>query len=57
MEVESGLKLPAYTDTVIMMDDVSLYMTSFMSRFKKFKVDEISIDEEDDICTKPKKCV
>ena len=33
------------------MDDMSLSIVDFMSRFEKFKVDEISIDEaEDDIC-------
>jgi len=41
-----GLKLPDYTDTEILMDDLTLSPTEFMS-----KVDEISIDEaEDDIC-------
>ena len=33
------------------MDDLTLSLTEFISRFEKFKVDEISIDEaEDDIC-------
>ena len=33
------------------MDDFSMSMTDFMSRFEKFKVDEVSIeDAEDDIC-------
>ena len=33
------------------MDDISLAIIEFMSRFEKLKVDEISIDEaEDDIC-------
>ena len=51
MDIESGLKLPAYTDTEIIMDDESISVIDFMSRFEKFKVDEISIDEaEDDIC-------
>ena len=51
MEVESDLFLPTYTDTEILMDDMSLSIVEFMSRFEKFKVDEISIDEaEDDIC-------
>ena len=51
MEVESDLFLPAYTDTEILMDDMSLSIVEFMSRFEKFKVDEISIDEaKDDIC-------
>ena len=40
IEVESDLILPIYTDTEIMMDDVSLYNVDFMSRFEKFKVDE-----------------
>ena len=35
----------------ILMDDISLSIVEFMSRFEKLKVDEISIDEaEDDIC-------
>ena len=51
MEVESDLILPIYTDTEILMDDISLSIVEFMSRFEKLKVDEISIDEaEDDIC-------
>ena len=51
MEVESGLILPIYTDTELMMDDFSLSNVEFMSRFEKFKVDEMSIDKaEDDIC-------
>ena len=51
MEVENGLKLPVYTDTEILMDNLTLSPTEFTSRFEKFKVDEISIDEaEDDIC-------
>ena len=51
MEVESDLILPIYTYTEILMDDISLSIVEFMSRFKKLKVDEISIDEaEDDIC-------
>ena len=45
MDIESGLKLPAYTDTEIIMDDESISSIDFMSRFEKFKVDEISIDE------------
>ena len=33
------------------MDDFSISLTEFMSRFEKFKVDEVSIeDAEDDIC-------
>ena len=51
MEVESGWKLPDYTDTEMLMDDMGLSLVGLMSRFKKFKVDEISIDgAEDDIC-------
>ena len=51
MDIETDLKLPSYTDTEIMMDDCSLSMIEFMSRFEKFKVDEVSIGEaEDDIC-------
>ena len=51
MEVESDLILPIYTDTEILMDDISLSIVKFMSRFEKLKVDEISTDEaEDDIC-------
>ena len=51
MEVESGWKLPDYTDTEILMDDMGLSLVDFMSRFENFKVDEISIDDaEDDIC-------
>ena len=51
MEVESGWKLPDYTDTEMLMDDMGLTLVDFMSRFEKFKVDEISIDDaEDDIC-------
>ena len=43
MEVESDLILPIYTDTEFMMDDISLCNVDFMSRFEKFKVDEVSI--------------
>ena len=51
MEVESDLILPIYTDADIMTDDISLFNVDFMSRFEKFKVDEVSTDEaEDDIC-------
>ena len=51
MDIETDLKLPIYTDTKIMMDDCNLSMIEFMSRFEKFKVDEVSIGEaEDDIC-------
>ena len=51
MEIESDLKLPKYTDTEVMMDDKRISLTEFMSRFDKFKVDEVSIkDAEDDIC-------
>ena len=48
MEVESDLLLPIYTDTGIMMDDINLSNVDFMSRFEKFKVDEVSIDEAED---------
>ena len=55
MEVESDLKLPAYTDTEIMMDNANISVIEFMSRFEKIRVDEISIDEaQDDICFKAK---
>ena len=51
MDIETDLKLPSYTDTEIMMDDCNLSMIEFMSRFEKFKVDDVSIGEaEDDIC-------
>ena len=51
MEIENGLKLPVYTDTEVLMDELTLSPTEFMSSFEKFKWDEISIDEaEDDIC-------
>ena len=51
MEIESDLKLPKYTDTEVMMDDKRISLTEFMSRFDKFKKDEVSIeDAEDDIC-------
>ena len=51
MEVEGGWKLPDYTGTEIMMDNMGLSLVEFMSRFEKFRVDEISIDDaEDDIC-------
>ena len=35
MEVESDLTLPIYTDTEIMMDDMSLSNVGFMNRFEK----------------------
>jgi hypothetical protein len=35
MEIENGLKLPVYTDTEILMDDLTLSPTEFMNRFKK----------------------
>ena len=51
VEVESYLTLPVYTETEVLMDDVQLSTIDFMSRFERFKVDEVSIDEaEDDIC-------
>ena len=58
MVVESGWKLHEYTDTEILMDDMGLSLVDFMSRFEKFKVDEICIsinDAEDDICFNAKK--
>ena len=33
MEVESDLKLPAYTDAEIMMDDANISVIELMSRF------------------------
>jgi hypothetical protein len=45
MEIESDLKLLKYTDTEVLMDDFSMSMTDFMSRFEKFKVDEVSIED------------
>ena len=57
MKVDSGLKLPEYTDTEIMMGDTGLSLIEFMRRFEKFKMDEISINEvEDDICLNAKDC-
>jgi hypothetical protein len=51
MDIESDVILPSYTDTEIIMDNMSISTTEFISRFEKFKVDEVSIDEaEDDIC-------
>ena len=44
MEIESDLKLLKYTDTEVLMD-FSMSMTDFMSRFEKFKVDEVSIED------------
>ena len=44
MEVKGGWKLPDYMDTEILMDDVGLSLAELMGRFKKFRVDEISID-------------
>jgi len=37
MEIENGLKLPVYTDTEILMDDLTLSPTEFMNRFEKFQ--------------------
>ena len=50
MGVESDLKLPAHTDMEIMIDDANISVIEFLSRFEKFKVDETSIDKEDDMC-------
>ena len=51
MDMKSDLKLSAYTETEIKMDDESIPVIDFMSRFEKFKVDKISIDKaEADIC-------
>ena len=36
IEVESGWKLPDYTDTEVLMDDMSSSLVDFMSRFEKF---------------------
>ena len=50
MEIENGLKLLVYTDTEVSMDELTLSPMEFMSRFEKFKVNEISINEaENDI--------
>ena len=55
--IESDLKLPAYTDTEIMMDDESISVIDFMSSFENFKVDEISFNKtEADICFNAKHC-
>ena len=49
--MQSDLILPIYTDTEIMMDDISPSNVDFKCIFEKFQVDEVSIDEaEDDIC-------
>ena len=57
VEVESGLKLPDYTDTEIIVDNVGLSVREFMSRFEFFKGDKIYIDEaEDDFCFDAKDC-
>ena len=37
MEIKNGLKLPVYTDTEILMDDLTLSPTEFMNRFEKFQ--------------------
>ena len=37
MEIENGLKLPVYTDTEILMNDLTLSPTEFMNRFEKFQ--------------------
>ena len=37
MEIENGLKLPVYTDTEILMNDLTLSSTEFMNRFEKFE--------------------
>ena len=56
-KLKSELKLPAYTDTELLADEESISVIDFMSRFEKFKVDKISIDEaEDDICFNAKDC-
>ena len=40
-----------------MMDDANISMIEFLSRFKNFKVDEISTDkEEDNKCFNAKDC-
>ena len=48
IEFEGGRELPDYTDTEIMMDDMGLSLVEFMSRFEKFRVNEISIDDTED---------
>ena len=54
-EVDSGLKLPTYSDLEIMMDNTNITIVVRMSRFEKFKVDEVSIDDSvDDICLNAK---
>ena len=37
MEIENGLELPDYTDTEILMYDLTLSPTEFMNRFEKFQ--------------------
>ena len=37
MEIENGLELPDYTNTEILMDDLTLSPTEFMNRFEKFQ--------------------
>ena len=51
MEIENGLELKDYTNTEILMYDLTLSQPSSWIDSKIFKVDEISIKEaEDDIC-------
>ena len=51
MELETDFKLPSYTDTELLMDDLKLSTIEFMSRFEKFKVGNVTIGEaEDNIC-------
>ena len=35
IEIENGLELPDYTNTEILMDDLTLSPTEFMNRFKQ----------------------
>ena len=37
MEIENGLELPDYTNTEILMDDLTLSPTEFTNRFEKFQ--------------------
>ena len=51
MDIFSEYKLPMYTLTEQLMDDLKLNAVDFVSKIDSFKVDRITMDEaEDNLC-------
>ena len=51
MDITSEYKLPIYTPTEELMDNLKINAVDFASKIDSFKVDRITMDDvEDDIC-------